>query len=121
MAILAVESPDAQRRETLPLNFDASSETLDLDRDRILEASLAVEATRRRELAPGGTRVPLLMSVDKVKFRRPARPGDQLRITATMLRLRSSMSACQAVITIDGERCAEGEIRCVMVDRSAGG
>ena len=32
MAILAVESPDAQRRETLPLNFDASSETLDLDR-----------------------------------------------------------------------------------------
>ena len=59
MAILAVESPDAQRRETLPLNFDASSETLDLDRDRILEASIAVEATRRRELAPGGTRVPL--------------------------------------------------------------
>ena len=70
------------------------------------------------ELGTGGTRVPLLMSLDKVKFRRPARPGDQLRITATMLRLRSTMSACQAVITIDGDRCAEAEIRCVMVDRA---
>ncbi len=71
------------------------------------------------ELGNDGRRVPFLMSLDKVKFRRPARPGDQLRIECTVLRLRSTMSACQAVITIEGQLCAEAEIRSVMADRTA--
>jgi UDP-3-O-[3-hydroxymyristoyl] N-acetylglucosamine deacetylase/3-hydroxyacyl-[acyl-carrier-protein] dehydratase len=65
----------------------------------------------------GGGRLPFLMSLDKAKFRRPVRPGDQLRIEVEVLRLRSRMSACAAKATVDGELCAEAEIRCMMVDR----
>ena len=65
----------------------------------------------------GGGRVPFLMSLDKATFRRPVRPGDQLRIEVEVLRLRSRMSACAAKATVDGELCAEAEIRCMMVDR----
>jgi UDP-3-O-[3-hydroxymyristoyl] N-acetylglucosamine deacetylase/3-hydroxyacyl-[acyl-carrier-protein] dehydratase len=70
------------------------------------------------ELGAGG-RVPFLMSVDKVKFRRPVRPGDQLRITINVLRLRSSMSACHATVTVEGQPVAEAEIRSVMMERPA--
>jgi beta-hydroxyacyl-ACP dehydratase FabZ len=70
------------------------------------------------ELGAGG-KVPFLMSVDKVKFRRPVRPGDQLRITINVLRLRSSMSACHATVTVDGQPVAEAEIRSVMMERPA--
>jgi 3-hydroxyacyl-[acyl-carrier-protein] dehydratase len=61
-------------------------------------------------------KVPYLMSMDKVKFRRPVQPGDVLRIEVVVLRLRSRMSACQAKILADGQLCAEAELRSVMTD-----
>jgi UDP-3-O-[3-hydroxymyristoyl] N-acetylglucosamine deacetylase / 3-hydroxyacyl-[acyl-carrier-protein] dehydratase len=61
-----------------------------------------------------GGKLPFLMSMDKVKFRRPVRPGDQMRMECTVLRLRSTMSACAVKTTVDGQLCAEAEIRCMM-------
>jgi UDP-3-O-[3-hydroxymyristoyl] N-acetylglucosamine deacetylase/3-hydroxyacyl-[acyl-carrier-protein] dehydratase len=69
------------------------------------------------ELSPvdkAGGKIPFLMSLDKVKFRRPVRPGDQLRLEVDVLRLRSTMSACAAKAMVDGQLCAEAEIRCMM-------
>lgn len=61
--------------------------------------------------------VPYFMSMDKVKFRRPVRPGDQLRIEVEALRVRSRMAACLARASVDGQLCAEAEIRSVLVER----
>lgn len=61
--------------------------------------------------------IPYFMSMDKVKFRRPVVPGDQLRIEVEVLRTRSRMAACLARITVEDELCAEAEIRSVLVER----
>lgn len=62
--------------------------------------------------------VPYFMSMDKVKFRRPVRPGDQMRIEIEVQRIRSRMAACFARVTVEGELCAEAEIRSVLVERT---
>lgn len=68
---------------------------------------------------PGSKRIPYFLSMDKVKFRRPVVPGDQLRIEVDVLRLRSRMSACMAKTVVDGQICCEAEIRSVMMDPAA--
>ena len=63
-------------------------------------------------------KVPLLMSMDKVKFRRPVVPGDQIRIEVETLRVRANMAACRGRVLVDGELCAEAEIRSMLVDEA---
>ncbi|MCS6969807.1 MAG: UDP-3-O-acyl-N-acetylglucosamine deacetylase [Planctomycetota bacterium] len=65
---------------------------------------------------PGSRRIPFLMSMEKVKFRRPVVPGDVLRIELEVLRLRSRMSACMGKTLVDGQVCCEAEIRSVMME-----
>ena len=65
--------------------------------------------------------VPFFMSMDKVRFRRPVLPGDQLRIEVEPLRIRSRMAACLGRIFVDGQLCCEAEIRSVLMDRGQGG
>ncbi|HYE08240.1 MAG TPA: UDP-3-O-acyl-N-acetylglucosamine deacetylase [Planctomycetota bacterium] len=62
-------------------------------------------------------KVPYFMSMDRVKFRRAIYPGDQMRIEVEALRLRSRMSACFARVFVDGQLCAEAEIRSVLMDQ----
>jgi len=52
----------------------------------------------------------LFAGVDKVRFRRPVSPGDQMHIRATMLRARRGMWKCGAEVTIDGEAAASSEV-----------
>ena len=60
-------------------------------------------------------KVPLFMSMDKVKFRRPVYPGDVMRIEVEALRIRKRMSACHGRVLVDGQLCAEGEMRSVLI------
>jgi 3-hydroxyacyl-[acyl-carrier-protein] dehydratase len=60
----------------------------------------------------------LLAGVDGAKFRRPVRPGDQLRMEIKVLRLRASMAKVAAVATVDGVTVAEAEMLCVLADRA---
>ena len=53
------------------------------------------------------TKVPFLMSMDGVKFRRPVRPGDRLDLYAEQVRLRSKLLKTKCVATVDGEKCCE--------------
>ena len=48
-----------------------------------------------------------LTSIDKVKFRRPVKPGDQLRTVATFLKRRGNMGKFALKSTVDGEIAAE--------------
>ncbi len=64
-------------------------------------------------------KIPYFMSIDKAKFRRPVRPGDQLRIEIDVLRLRPRLSACAGRVLVDGLVVCEAEIRSVMADVGA--
>ena len=60
----------------------------------------------------------LLAGVDAAKFRRPVRPGDQLRMEMKVLRHRATMVKVSGVATVDGTVVAEAEILCVLAERS---
>ena len=59
----------------------------------------------------------LLAGVDGAKFRKPVRPGDQLRMEMKVLRSRASMAKVTGTATVDGTVVAEAEILCVLADR----
>jgi 3-hydroxyacyl-[acyl-carrier-protein] dehydratase len=59
----------------------------------------------------------LLAGVDGAKFRKPVRPGDQLRIEMKVLRSRTTMAKVSGTATVDSAVVAEAEILCVLADR----
>ena len=59
----------------------------------------------------------LLAGVDGAKFRKPVRPGDQLRMEMKILRSRASMAKVSGIATVDGTIVAEAEMLCVLGDR----
>ena len=59
----------------------------------------------------------LLAGVDGAKFRKPVRPGDQLRMEMKVLRSRATMAKVSGIATVDGVVVAEAEILCVLADR----
>lgn len=61
-------------------------------------------------------RVIYLTSIAKAKFRRPVRPGDQLVVTAELLRLRGKVGKVKTVARVDGEVAAEAELGFVVSD-----
>ena len=63
------------------------------------------------------TKLVLLASVEEAKFRKPVRPGDQLRMEMKVLRSRATMAKVSGTATVDGVVVAEAEILCVLADR----
>jgi 3-hydroxyacyl-[acyl-carrier-protein] dehydratase len=59
----------------------------------------------------------LLAGVDGAKFRKPVRPGDQLRMEMKILRSRASMAKVSGTATVDGTIVAEAEMLCVLAER----
>lgn len=55
-------------------------------------------------------RLAFFAGIDRAKFRRPVVPGDQLRMTATVLKLRGTMGKVWAEAQVDGQVVAEGEL-----------
>jgi 3-hydroxyacyl-[acyl-carrier-protein] dehydratase len=44
-------------------------------------------------------------------------PGDQLRIEASIVSLKTRVCKCKATATVDGKVCAEAELLSVLVER----
>ena len=61
----------------------------------------------------------LLASVDEAKFRRPVRPGDQLRIEMTMVSRKATICKMTGKATVDGVVVAEATLMCVLRDKPA--
>ena len=61
-------------------------------------------------------RVAVLLSLDKVKFRRPVVPGDQLMIEAQTVRVKARTGETECRATVGGELAAEAGIRFMLVD-----
>ncbi len=59
----------------------------------------------------------LLASVDDAKFRRPVRPGDQLRIEMKLVSRKSTICKMTGKVTVDGIVVAEATLMCVLRDK----
>lgn len=57
--------------------------------------------------------------IDRVKFRKPVVPGDQLRMTAEVIKLRGSMGKIWAEAKVDGQIVAEGEFLFALVKKTS--
>lgn len=71
----------------------------------------------KRNSAEGKTS--LFMSADKVKFRKPVRPGDQLILNAKLTKTRGNKLAnAEVTCTVDGQVVSSGELMFAIVDES---
>lgn len=61
-------------------------------------------------------KIAVLLSLDRVKFRRPVAPGDQLVIEAVATRIKDRTGQTECRATVDGELVAEAMIRFMLVD-----
>ena len=66
------------------------------------------------EVKENERRLVYVTSIDKVKFRRPVKPGDQLRTVATLINRRGNNFKFKFRATIDGDLAAEGTMGCVV-------
>lgn len=58
-----------------------------------------------------------MITIDKVKFRKPVVPGDTVEYHVTKLRSRRNMSWYRGEAKVDGIIVAEGEVGAMLVDR----
>ena len=60
----------------------------------------------------------LLATVEQAKFRRPVRPGDQLRMEMKVLKRKATMAKMSGVATVNGVVVAEADVMCKLADRA---
>jgi 3-hydroxyacyl-[acyl-carrier-protein] dehydratase len=58
----------------------------------------------------------VLTGLERVKFKRPVEPGDQLRLELSCLKRRGSFWKMQGVATVDGKLVAQAEISAMEVE-----
>ena len=68
---------------------------------------------------PIETKLIYFMTVDKVRFRHPVTPGDQMRIQVKQIRRRGMAYKFKGEVYVDGQLMAEGEIMAVNHDPDA--
>ncbi len=61
-------------------------------------------------------KVAILFSLDKVRFRRPVTPGDQLLLEATSVRARGNIGHVRAAARVGTELAAEADIKFMLTD-----
>jgi len=95
--------------------------------DPIMPGVLIIEALAQaggvllsQELQHKG-KVAVLLSLDKVKFRRPVRPGDQLLLEARTIRVRATTGHLKGWARVGGELAAEAEIKFILTDAESHG
>ena len=88
----------------------------------VLEAMGQVAAMMMSAKPGSENLITFLTGVEKAKFRKPVKPGDQLVTTAEMIRLRGKMGKVRTVGRIDGAVAAEAEFSFVAAEtlRAAG-
>jgi len=63
------------------------------------------------------SKVVYFMSIDKIKFRKPVRPGDQLRFEVDIVQLRGNVCRIAGVAKVDGAVVCEAEMAAMVRDR----
>jgi UDP-3-O-[3-hydroxymyristoyl] N-acetylglucosamine deacetylase/3-hydroxyacyl-[acyl-carrier-protein] dehydratase len=68
-------------------------------------------------LEDAGSKVVYFMSLDNVKFRRPVKPGDQLRFELDLTQIRGPVCRMHGVAKVDGDVVAEADMAAMVRDR----
>ena len=63
------------------------------------------------------SKVVYFMSLDNVKFRRPVKPGDQIRFELEITQLRGTVCKMRGVGMVEGEVVAEADMAAMVRDR----
>ena len=85
----------------------------------VLEAMGQVAAMMMSARPGSENLITFLTGVEKAKFRKPVKPGDQLVTTAEMVRLRGKMGKVRTVGRVDGAVAAEAEFSFVAAETLA--
>lgn len=75
---------------------------------------VAGAAVVARNLLPEGQAAFILGSIDKVRFRRPVRPGDTLTTVVTNVKVMSKLGVFGLKGYVGDELAAEAEVKCVL-------
>lgn len=84
----------------------------------IVEALAQTAAFAMLRGTDAGGRSPLFGGIEKMRFRRPVVPGDQLRLEFTLDQVRGPVGKGQVRATVDGQVAAEGTISFALVQLS---
>ena len=63
------------------------------------------------------SKVVYFMSLDNVKFRRPVKPGDQIRFEIEIVQIRGAVCKMRGVGKVEGEVVAEADMAAMVRDR----
>ena len=85
----------------------------------IVEAMAQVAAIALLKGADLAGKTPLFGGIESMRFRKPVRPGDQLRLEFTLEKLRGPIGKGHVKATVDGRLAAEGTISFALVDLGA--
>jgi 3-hydroxyacyl-[acyl-carrier-protein] dehydratase len=84
----------------------------------IIEALAQAGATLLMSDVPDrGSKLIYFTGIDEARFRRPVIPGDQLRLTMDLVKLRSRTCKMHGRAEVDGELAAEAQIMSALVER----
>jgi UDP-3-O-[3-hydroxymyristoyl] N-acetylglucosamine deacetylase/3-hydroxyacyl-[acyl-carrier-protein] dehydratase len=63
------------------------------------------------------SKVVYFMSLDNIKFRRPVKPGDQIRFELEVLQLRGTTCKMRGIGYVDGDVVAQADMAAMIRDR----
>ena len=94
--------------------------------NRVIPGVLIVEAlaqvaaiTLLRDVDQAG-KIPMFGGIEKMRFRRPVTPGDQLRLSFTLERMRGPVGRGAVEASVDGQVVADGTISFALVENPTG-
>ena len=94
--------------------------------NRVMPGVLIVEAlaqvaavTLLRDVDQAG-KIPMFGGIEKMRFRRPVTPGDQLRLSFTLERMRGPVGRGAVEARVDGKVVADGTISFALVENPTG-
>ena len=82
----------------------------------IVEALAQVGSVAILALPENQGKIPYFAAIDGVRFRRPVRPGDVLRLEVGLNKMRRGVGKGTARALVDGDVVTEGELTFVLVD-----
>lgn len=76
----------------------------------IVEALAQVGAVAMLKKEENQGKLAFFTGIDKCRFKRQVKPGDQLRLEVEIIRIKGPIGKGKAIATVDGEVAAEAEI-----------
>ncbi len=87
----------------------------------IVEALAQVAAVTLLRDADHAGKTPMFGGIERMRFRRPVTPGDQLQLSFTLERMRGPVGRGAVEARVDGTVVADGTISFALVENPAGG